>query len=100
MHDLLFENQNRFEEALFLTLGARLGLNSESLRQALKEGRFTEKIRRDFSGGVKSGVNGTPTFFINGRSFFAIAFKITSCSFIIRSASRAVIAWLVSTPPA
>jgi len=24
-------------------------------------------IREDFSGGVRSGVNGTPTFFINGE---------------------------------
>jgi protein-disulfide isomerase len=67
MHDLLFENQTRFGEALFARLGSYLGLNADALQQALDEGRFAEKVRHDFSGGARSGVNGTPTFFINGR---------------------------------
>jgi protein-disulfide isomerase len=67
MHDLLFENQNRFGESLFVKLGQNLGLNGDALQEALDDGRFTEKVRHDFSGGVRSGVNGTPTFFINGR---------------------------------
>lgn len=67
MHDLLFENQSRLDGALFAQLGAHLGLNADALQQALDEGRFAEKVRHDFSGGVRSGVNGTPTFFINSE---------------------------------
>ena len=67
MHDLLFENQERFEPAIFAMLGNRLGLDAQALQLALEEGRFAERVRRDFSGGVRSGVNGTPTFFINGK---------------------------------
>jgi protein-disulfide isomerase len=67
MHDLLFENQSRLDGALFAQLGTHLGLNADALQQALEEGRFAEKVRHDFSGGVRSGVNGTPTFFINGE---------------------------------
>jgi len=67
MHDLLFENQNRFGGELFARLGSQLGLNPRSLQQALDDGLFAERVRHDFSGGVRSGVNGTPTFFINGQ---------------------------------
>jgi protein-disulfide isomerase len=66
MHDLLFENQSRLGQDLFFAIGSQLGLDSDALQQALAEGRFTDKIRHELSGGVRSGVNGTPTFFING----------------------------------
>ena len=44
-----------------------LGLSSEALKAALEKGTFVPKIRSDFLGGVHSGVNGTPTFFINNQ---------------------------------
>jgi protein-disulfide isomerase len=37
------------------------------LRNALATGEFASKVRADFLGGVRSGVNGTPSFFINDR---------------------------------
>jgi protein-disulfide isomerase len=67
MHDLLFENQARLGDALFAELGEKLKLSAPALRQALEQKTFEARVRADFSGGVRSGVNGTPTFFINGR---------------------------------
>ncbi len=67
MHDRLFENQPRLGEALFLDLGEKLELSTTALRQALEQGAFEARVRADFKGGVRSGVNGTPTFFINGH---------------------------------
>jgi 2-hydroxychromene-2-carboxylate isomerase len=46
---------------------AALGLSAENLRDALAAKRFAGKIRADFMGGVRSGVNGTPTFFIGNE---------------------------------
>jgi len=66
MHDLLFENQEQLSEALYSELAEELGLSPTALRQALEEGRYKDRVRTDFSSGVRSGVNGTPTFFING----------------------------------
>lgn len=66
MHDLLYENQPRLSGALLLELARKLQLTPAALSQALEEGQFTDHVRADFSGGVRSGVNGTPTFFING----------------------------------
>ena len=67
MHDQLFENQERLGEELFSELAIELGLDGASLVKALDEGAFTSRVRSDFTGGVRSGVNGTPTFFINGE---------------------------------
>ena len=67
MHDLLFENQARLGEPLFSELGETLKLSLTALRQALEQGTYQDRVRADFKGGVRSGVNGTPTFFINGH---------------------------------
>ena len=67
MHDLLYENQERLGGPLFLGLAEELELVATALRQALEDGEFETRVRGDFMGGVRSGVNGTPTFFINGR---------------------------------
>jgi protein-disulfide isomerase len=67
MHDLLFENQARMSEELFGELTQQLHLVPAQLRHALEKNEFLPRIKGDFSGGVRSGVNGTPTFFINGQ---------------------------------
>ena len=67
MHDLIFENQDRLGLPLLLALTEELGLDPQALREALTTGEFEPRVRRDFLSGVRSGVNGTPTFFINER---------------------------------
>jgi len=67
MHNLLFENQIRFGSEFFLELARQLKLSAESLARAWEDGTFEARVIADFKGGVRSGVNGTPTFFINGQ---------------------------------
>jgi protein-disulfide isomerase len=67
MHDLIFENQPRLGPELFVELSEQLDLSSAALQEALQQATFQKRVRADFSGGVRSGVNGTPTFFINGH---------------------------------
>jgi protein-disulfide isomerase len=67
MHDALYENQDQLGLNLYLSLAAQLHLSGEALEQALENDEFTNRVRADFSGGARSGVNGTPTFFINGQ---------------------------------
>ena len=67
MHDGLFENQERLGGPLYLELAQEFGLSSAELRQALEQEKYKGRVRADFSSGVRSGVNGTPTFFINGK---------------------------------
>ena len=67
MHDALFENQDRLGPDLYEELAEELGLDPAALSASLASGEFTARVRADFNGGVRSGVNGTPTFFINGQ---------------------------------
>jgi protein-disulfide isomerase len=65
MHDGLFENQQYLGLKLYVTLASRLALPIRDLRVALAAGIYASRVRSDFLSGVRSGVNGTPTFFIN-----------------------------------
>jgi protein-disulfide isomerase len=67
MHDALYENQDGLGPALYIELAEGLHLSGKALSEALESGTFRPKVRSDFMGGLKSGVNGTPTFFINSR---------------------------------
>jgi len=67
MHDLIFENQNSLSEQMLGELAHRLTLDRQALRDALRSGTFAERVQGDFSSGVRSAVNGTPTFFINSQ---------------------------------
>jgi protein-disulfide isomerase len=67
MHDGLFENQDRLGLSLMMEMARVLRLPSSELQEALAEEKYRTTIRSDFIGGVRSGVNGTPAFFINGQ---------------------------------
>ena len=67
MHYLLFENQQSLSNALFLKLADTLDLSASQLQTVIAEQIYRARIRGDFAGGARSGVNGTPTFFIQDR---------------------------------
>jgi protein-disulfide isomerase len=66
MHDILFRNQHALDDEFLLLYAARIGVDAQRVARELAAGTWTKKVRDDFRGGVRSGVNGTPTFFING----------------------------------
>jgi protein-disulfide isomerase len=66
MHDLLFENQRSLEDEDLLEYAEALDLDMMVFGDAMRTGASLARIREDFMSGVRSGVNGTPTFFING----------------------------------
>jgi protein-disulfide isomerase len=67
MHDAIFENQQNLGVPLLLLLAEKLGLPATALQKALETQEYALVVRQDFLGGARSGVNGTPTFFINGQ---------------------------------
>jgi len=67
MHNLIFENQDRLSIPFLFSAAESLNLSVERLQQALRSGEFSRRVRQDFLSGVRNGVNGTPTFFINGQ---------------------------------
>jgi protein-disulfide isomerase len=66
-HDFLYENHKRLGGELYAEIAQQLKVAPADLRAALEKREFAQRVRGDFSGGVRSGVNGTPTFFINGQ---------------------------------
>jgi protein-disulfide isomerase len=69
MHDGIFENQGSLSLPMLLELAKELGLSETDLGAALTSREFASRVKSDFIGGARSGVNGTPTFFINGERF-------------------------------
>jgi len=66
MHDLLYENQRRLRDPDLRAYAGQLGLDVESFDQELAEHVHAARVHEDFMSGVRSGVNGTPTFYIDG----------------------------------
>jgi protein-disulfide isomerase len=66
MHDRLFERQFALDGEYLIEYAGDLGLDVARFRKELGSGVYESRVREDFRSGVTSGVNGTPTFFING----------------------------------
>jgi protein-disulfide isomerase len=66
MHDLLYENQQRLGANDLVGYAVSLGLDAERFERELNEHVHAPRVREDFMSGVRSGVNGTPSFYING----------------------------------
>ena len=68
-HDRLFAHQDALSPPDLVAHAEALGLDAGRLKQELESGAWVEQVREDFMGGVRSDVNGTPTFFINGQRY-------------------------------
>jgi len=66
MHDLLYENQKRLRDEDLRAYADELGLELDSFDKELAEHVHAARVREDFMSGVRSGVNGTPTFYVEG----------------------------------
>ena len=69
MHDALYENQDALETNDLLEYALAAGVEPALVASDLASGAMTNRVRKDFRSGIRSGVNGTPTFFVNGRRF-------------------------------
>jgi len=66
MHDLLYENQKRLRDEDLRAYADELGLELDSFDKELAEHVHAARVHEDFMSGVRSGVNGTPTFYVEG----------------------------------
>jgi protein-disulfide isomerase len=65
MHDVLFEHQKALEDKDLVTYAAEIELDVPLFIQEMTKHRYADRVREDFLRGVRGGVDGTPTFFIN-----------------------------------
>jgi len=69
MHDFIFENQEMLEPEILPGWAKKLGLNIDQFASAVRQPGISKRIKEDEMSGMKSGVNGTPSFFINGVQY-------------------------------
>jgi protein-disulfide isomerase len=69
MHALLFENQNALEPDDLLSYAEAIAIDVVRFAQELRQETYLPRVQADLRGGLRSGVNGTPTFFLNGERF-------------------------------
>ena len=68
-HDMIFENQEALEPEDLAQYATIVGIDVPRLVNELQTGVHAPRVREDFQAGVRAGVNGTPTFFINGERY-------------------------------
>lgn len=66
MHDIIFENQDALTDRDLVRDAAAIDIDAAQVAADLESGKWEARVQRDFASGIHSGVNGTPTFFING----------------------------------
>jgi protein-disulfide isomerase len=66
MHDLIYERQEILEADILPVWAKEVGLDLEKFGAAIRQGDIAKRIKEDRASGIRSGVNGTPSFFING----------------------------------
>jgi protein-disulfide isomerase len=66
MHDHLFEHQNELEDGHLLEYAKIVGLDTDRFKKEISEHVYVPVINKSLKNGIKSGVEGTPTFFLNG----------------------------------
>jgi protein-disulfide isomerase len=69
MHDKLFENQERLSNADLTRYAEALGVPAKAVQEALQHGTYRAQIERDVESGRASGIEGTPSLFINGFAY-------------------------------
>ncbi len=69
MHDLIFENQNALDDENIFRFARTIGIDLERFKNDIQQKALIDKVEKDFESGLRSGVNRTPTFFINGKKY-------------------------------
>jgi len=69
MHDLIYENQDQLSNKMLKECVKNLQLDFNKIENDINTGDIQDKIENDFEGGVRSGVNGTPSFFVNDEKW-------------------------------
>ena len=64
--DLLYQNQDRLDDASLKGFAAQLGLNPKQFELDFSSEKTAAEVRKDIADGVRHGTRGTPTIFING----------------------------------
>src|SRR6266516_266399 len=66
MHDSIFHHQHTLEDSDLAHFAVAVGMDMQQFARDMAERPYISRIEEDLQSGIRSGVRGTPTFFING----------------------------------
>ena len=69
MHDMILENQSKLSDSRLLRFAKQLDLDIKSFQRDIKDEKLSAKVEAQFESGIRSGVNGTPSLYINGTKY-------------------------------
>lgn len=69
MHDVIFENQDALSWTDLFSYAQSIGLDMQLFKEDAQKQEIAGRVEADFESGIRSGVNGTPSFFINGKKY-------------------------------
>ena len=69
MHDVLYENQRSLGDEALRTYAKEVGADVKKAEDAIASGAPRARVEADLEGAIRSGANGTPTFFVNGERY-------------------------------
>ncbi|HEY2064768.1 MAG TPA: thioredoxin domain-containing protein [Gemmatimonadaceae bacterium] len=91
MHDLMYEHQQDSERSLddehLVWYAKQAGADARRVAEDLLDDAFADRVKEDFLSGVRSGVNGTPTFFINGERYDGPWYDVGAFEEVLREAA-------------
>lgn len=82
MHEVLFENRGRLSDRHLRLYATHVGLDMAWFNQDMAAQTYTVRVREDFLSGIRSGVDESPAFFINGRRYRGPLEVVSLCSTI------------------
>jgi Na+/H+ antiporter NhaA len=91
MYDLLLSHQDALEVRHLVSYAEELGLDGERFRAALRKRKLSDRIAQDVESADRSGVSGTPTFFINGRRHYGAYDTATLAAAVRAARARAAV---------
>lgn len=71
-HDLIFANQQDLSAERFSEIASSAGVDADEFTTCMEEGRYRDRVGADRAAGFQAGVQGTPSFFVNGRPAFGV----------------------------
>ncbi len=73
MSDTMFENRTKLEDADLLKYAKKIGLDIDKYNAAIKDSAAMRYVEKDKLEGMRFGVEGTPSFFVNGKQYVGAA---------------------------
>lgn len=79
LHDMIFENQSKLSTVYLLRMAESLGLDMKTFQSETYDENLSKKVDAQFESGLLSGVNGTPSYYINGLKYEGV-YEVRSMS--------------------